>query len=251
VPCPSGWNQTTSNDADQLEYCEPWPLSGKPACDPVSAIFPGDAACSPIGDPCPAGDYATGLPAASPILYVMAGAAAGGSGSMAAPFGTLQEAMAHATPGTILALGRGRFAESIALGDGVTLWGACVGASTVAGSIALAPGAHQGALKDLTVTQSPSDAVIDDQPGSTLSLDGVLIDRAGALGIHAVSATISGHDVLVRGSTRYGVVAESGGTISLARADIASSRDDQVLAASGGEVILSDAAIHDPTTPPR
>jgi hypothetical protein len=247
TPCPPGWTQTTSNDSDQLVYCEPWPLSGKPTCDRVSMILPGDAACLPIGDPCPtSGDYAPGLPASSPILYVKTGAPAGGNGSVGAPFSTVGAAMAQATPGTIVALARGRYAEPVFLADGVTLWGACVGGSTIAGTITIGGGTHQSAIKDLSVSQSPDDAILNKEPGAKVTLDGVILDGAGLRGMTSLSATISGRNVLIRGSGSNALGVGSGGSIILSRADISSSPQPLVLA-FGGELILSDSAIHDIT----
>lgn len=122
TPCPTGWGEIL---VDGVTACDPYP-SDVAACGPGQAHFPGGAGCEEVGDACPAaGDlYSPTLPTdGTPILYVAAGGT--GTGTLAAPFGSVQAAMDAATPGTTIAIGVGTFAEELTVRDGVTLHGAC------------------------------------------------------------------------------------------------------------------------------
>jgi len=90
------------------------------------AHFPGEPGCRPIGDPCPAGDYATTLPSGDRIIYVLAGAAAGGDGTIGAPFATLSEvSWFSVNAGTTVALGKGTYEGTLPLRAGARVVGAC------------------------------------------------------------------------------------------------------------------------------
>jgi hypothetical protein len=104
-----------------------------------------DAACTPIGAPCPAGTFP---PPTGPATYVLPGALPPRTGTSTAPFATIDEALAADTTGTIL-LGKGVHAEFLAVGRSVELRGACTTETIVEG------GAVSGgfvALIDLSVT---------------------------------------------------------------------------------------------------
>ncbi|NIS34721.1 MAG: hypothetical protein GWN73_30450, partial [Actinobacteria bacterium] len=82
-----------------------------------------------VGDPCPAGDFPTALPA-GPVRYVRPGAT-GGDGTMASPFGTVADALAGAPDGVVIALARGTHAEAVSIAANATLVGACAAETTI------------------------------------------------------------------------------------------------------------------------
>lgn len=130
APCPPGWREV-DDDPDAIPGCDPWPEGGQAGCAGDEAHFPGEPACARVGRACPAGEWAEDLPATG-VLYVRAGGAAGGVGTMAAPFGTIAEAIAAAAAGTTIALGKGSYSEAVQVPGSVTLAGACVAETTVA-----------------------------------------------------------------------------------------------------------------------
>src|SRR5204862_2119321 len=77
-----------------------------------------------IGGPCPPGAWPAGLPPAN-VLYVEAGAAPGGDGSIAAPYDSITFACARSSPGLIVALAKGTFVEDVELDGSCTITGAC------------------------------------------------------------------------------------------------------------------------------
>jgi len=66
------------------------------------------------------------VPADGELLFVLAGAAPGGSGTQESPFGTIREAMETAASGTTVVLSKGTFDEAVRPGSGVSVVGACV-----------------------------------------------------------------------------------------------------------------------------
>ncbi len=115
--CPAGFQLTTTVPA----FCEPWPL-GEGGCADVKSIrLPGEASCRPVA-PCPAGDFADGLPAEG-VVYVRSGSS--GDGSRAAPFGTIPEAFAVMTSPGVVAIGPGVYGEFLRVPAGVSLIGTC------------------------------------------------------------------------------------------------------------------------------
>lgn len=129
TPCPEGWREV---EDDGVVTCDPWPEGGPHECAEDEAHFPGEPGCSLIGTPCPEGNWAEDLPDDQEILYVLAGAPAGGDGTQASPFGSINEALDVAEEGTIVALSKGTFDEAVRLRNGITLWGACVAETAVA-----------------------------------------------------------------------------------------------------------------------
>src|SRR3990172_8535120 len=107
VPCPAGWREV-ADEAGSFDTCDPWPTDGPSSCADDEAQFVGGTGCERIGTACPAGDFAEGLPA-SGVVYVKAGAAAGGDGSLGAPFATIAEGVAAADSGDVIALSKGTF----------------------------------------------------------------------------------------------------------------------------------------------
>ncbi len=87
TPCPAGWRE----EAGDVSTCEPWPETGRAPCAGESVHLPGTPGCAPLVA-CPADGWPAELLAGRTIVYVRAGAA-GGTGTRAQPFGTLQQAV--------------------------------------------------------------------------------------------------------------------------------------------------------------
>ena len=250
-PCPSGWRSVAL--AAGVDVCEPWPEGGRAACALGSAHFAGTPDCVEVGGACPTGDWADDLPASAAIVYVRAGAAAGGTGSSAAPFATIGEAVAAASAGSIVAIAPGTYEETVSLEGGLTLWGTCAGETRIAGPPGVAGPVVtvRGAGNALRRVQVGGiDAA---ESGTTLALDGVVV--AGALGGGVVArrgAAVVANSIRVTGTRDspspgvfgQGIRAESGGTVTATRVVL---DDNQTAGAhadgAGSTITLNDAAI--------
>ncbi len=123
--CPEGWRQVEHPALAGLSVCEPWPEGGAQDCAaPHEAHFPGGAGCERVGSACPSDGWPAGLPS-SGVTYVRADAAAGGDGSEAAPFVTIQEGVDAAADGEVVAIATGSYDGRVNITAPRQLWGAC------------------------------------------------------------------------------------------------------------------------------
>lgn len=206
--CPAGFRETHTDTGVQL--CDPWAATGPLDCGGSSAQFPGEAACAPIGTACPAGEWPEGLPTDRPIVYVRAGAA-GGSGTLAAPYGDPQLAVTRAPVGAVIALSRGTYTGRLELFSGVTVWGACpdetVLTTSDVGESEVVVGAFLGGsqeLRNVTVRVGTAMGIYVDG-GSTLRLQDVIVDGASGYGLYvtAVGSVAQLEDVVIRNVSRF------------------------------------------------
>lgn len=257
TPCPLGWREVAPVVDGDVATCDPWPAGGAPDCAADEASFPGAADCARVGDPCPAGEWADGLPA-SGVRYVRAGGAPGGDGTMAAPFGSIAEAAIGAPGGTVVALGKGTYDEVVAVPSGITLHGACVAETVIAstspsqdlGTVeAVGDG---GVVRNLRVTGGVRQGIRATSAGRSLHLDGVVVDTVFFAGMVAANGgRITGEGVVVRdtvaapdGSFGRGLVVQDAAAIVLQRAVI--ERNGEVAAyvsGAGASIELTDATI--------
>jgi hypothetical protein len=257
TPCPAGWREVTDAESG-IVSCDPWPEGGPIDCAAVGeAHFPGEPGCARIGSACPAGDWAEDLPTDVTVLYVKAGASAGGDGTATLPFATIADAVAAGRSGTVIALSKGTFDEAVLLPGHMTLWGACVAetlvtcstASSAAGTVtALGQGAT---MQNLRVSGARPGIWL----GGTVSLDlqGVLVTDAVWFGISVDNgAAVTGHGVVVRGTRPRTSGATEGRGLDVSRAgtvdltQVAFFDDDEAGVAAynaGSTVRLTDVAI--------
>ncbi|MBI5545382.1 MAG: hypothetical protein HY901_15970 [Deltaproteobacteria bacterium] len=257
-PCPAGWRLLPGPTADSAAVCEPWPEAGVQECEPDSAHFPGEPGCSRIGADCPSGDWPEDLPDATKILYVRAGAAAGGTGTLSAPYRSIGAALSAATAGTVVAIGKGDYCEDVILRTRVTIWGACVAQTRV-----LAP-SYSNSRGVVSVVGGPSTVrnlqVSGSRPGIwaegsavSLTLKDVVIEGAETAGLLArAGARVKGTNVVIRGThpqtatqiSGRGLSVEVGAQVDLSRVSIESSFDFGALVMDSGSALrLSAAAI--------
>lgn len=189
---------------------------GEAGCAPVlpstcgtgELAIPGDSKCHApecSGDP-PAG-----------ALHVSASAAAGGDGTAARPFKTIQEAIARASAGATIAVAPGQYNEDLVLSRAITLAGRCAptvevrglgaqyaievrAAAELRGISVTGPGggirvsrASGARLRSLRVHDTAGQNAIVGELSSALSLDEVLIERGALNGLVLVdtSATVT------------------------------------------------------------
>jgi hypothetical protein len=252
-PCPNGWQAV----GDAPATCEPWAGGAAPACASDQALFPGAASCTLLGTACTADDWASGLPSSGTILFVKAGATAGGDGSRLAPFATLAAAELAAPPGTIIALSKGTHQSATDIPAGVTLWGACVAQTTLtatASARAAAASSSAGvAVRNLRVS-GDAGGLAAVGSGAELNVQDTVVDGALGLGWSAVlGATTTGKNVVVKGTRLTatgtlgdGIAVVAGGRL---RATAVSSSGNRTYGLSadgaGSTADLTDAVIAD------
>lgn len=254
--CPPGWRDVTR--ADGTHVCDPWAESGPESCADDELQVPGDSACARIGPECPkGGGFATVRPTAGRLIFVRDGATSG-DGSEAAPFGTIDDALAVATSGSAIVIATGTYEGRFRVPAGVTLAGACVAGTVLTSNIAstteavIEPLGTGVVVRDLAITGAQRSAVRASE-GTSIELEQVaLIDDAyGA--IIADEGSVTGRTLRIartrsRADGRFGVgvVAQYGGQVTLERASIESSRYAGIYAVDPDTAItLRDVALRD------
>ena len=257
TPCPPGWREVADGE---VTYCEPWPESGRSDCTGAEAHLPGTAGCAPIGRACPAGDYADDLPADAAIVYVRAGAPAGGDGTIDRPYAALGDgiARARARSAEIVALAKGTYEARVDVHASMRIQGACA-----AETVLTAPSAPSGVLMSAIAVLAPGveirDVYIRDPQnlgvlaadGGEVHLEGVAIEGAVGAGVGAIAARITANRLLVRGThpasgqLGFGVTVEDGSTFEGASLAIEGNRYAGVYVEPGGSAIVADSVIRD------
>ena len=250
TPCPAGWSERLPWRSGAPVTCEPWPADRIGSCSDAFERFPETAGCSRIGSTCPADGWPADLPADG-VLYV-AGGASGGDGTRALPFATIDDALAVATPGTIVALSTGEHEARVVLGDGIELRGACPDGTTLRtppeGGTTISSSGTGARVTDLRIT-GPGEGIR--AMTGTLSLAGVLIEGATLVGIVAREGSeVNGESVVIRRMEPSPVVglgiavAALGGQVTLSRAVVDQSREFGFLVGGpAAGIALTDAAV--------
>ncbi len=212
--CPAG---SAARTIAGVDVCDP----GEPVTCPAGQVrFHGAVECTPVGRPCPAGEFADDLPAGT--IHVAPGGT--GDGSRDAPFGSVRTALAAADPGATVALAKGRYPERITMRPGVTLRGACA-AETILEQPAMASLANQAirssvddaVVADLSVVDVTGAGVIVES--GSLRLEGVIIDSATSYGVLAAGGALAAARLLVTG-TRPDMAGDAGFGITVQDAEV-------------------------------
>jgi hypothetical protein len=244
TPCPPGWVETT--DASGIHVCEPWATPPPTECAVDEGVFPGEEGCVRVGTACPSGDFPEDLPTDARILYVLAGAKAGGNGRIDAPYASISSAFGTAFANTIVAIGKGTYDEIVRPPEGVTLWGACP-AETVLTSTE--PDARGGVIehrnpnvtvRNLRIANASRNGILC-RNECTMTVEDVIVDDVFTYGISvAFGSTLDARNVVVRntrpddfGEFGRGIGAESGAVVTLAR--VLSERNHEIGIAVFGE----------------
>lgn len=153
APCPAGWSEGPLPNDDEVVVC----VGSAPDATPCSGgTFQGAAAasCERVGRACQ-GRFPPPPAEGTAVVYVDLTAPPGGDGSEAAPWTSISAALVDATEPTTLLVASGRYEETPALPDGITIQGACAGEVTVGNGEAwpAAADAHFR-LRDVTLVGS-------------------------------------------------------------------------------------------------
>jgi hypothetical protein len=213
APCPAGWNETPASKELETPVCDPWtdtPLE----CAGLTAQFLTTGECTPIGDACPAGDYATPPPGITP-LYLRAGAS--GDGTLARPFGSLTEAIARAPEGAVVLLAAGDYRGPITTTRSLTLVGACPERTRIVGDTPAYLTVASGELTLRNLHVAVTRGTMLSEAGATLALDSVAVTGLSEAMIGGIGPVVV-RDSLLRsgapdGGEGIGVLAEGPVTV--------------------------------------
>lgn len=245
TPCRPGW--TARRGEDGIERCDPWE-GERPVCTGATALFPGQPGCTPLGEACAADRFAVTLPATG-VLFVDPDAAAGGDGTRAAPFNSIDDAFAAATEGDTVALSKGTFQGRVMVPAGVTVRGACVAETTITdiqlratGGTVMAAG-FGTRVENLRVTGANPGVWIEG-PGVGMDLEDVLVEEATLSGISVFEATLRMRNVAVRDMRAFmgfgrGLLVETNGVMEVTNGSVERARE------SGITVLAGQAELHD------
>jgi len=258
TPCPEGWREVT--DELGVTTCDPYPDAGPSDCPFGEAHFVGEPGCRPIGDPCPAGDWADELPSDDTVVFVRAGAT-GGDGSRAAPYGSLSEVpWALHGSGWTIALARGTYRGTLSLRAGLRIVGACAAETVLEGVPTTATAVvtveevgEPPVLRNLAIANAPQSAISVTGARHGISLEGVLIENVTETGANAAEgATIQATDLVIRGTRTNrdlfgrGLNASTGASIEATRLVVAEHHDLGIFVnGSGTTITLTDAIVSD------
>lgn len=219
--CPAGWSARTLEGATA---CAPPP---RVACTGATFQRLDQPGCEPVDDACVTSGFRAELPTDRPVVYVDASATAGGDGSAAHPFATLDAALAAGTSPLGIALAAGSYTQARPLPADVVLVGAC------AASVRLVGPMSGAALSVVAGTRAHVEGV-------TLTGDGFGIASRGTLVLHDVVAD----------TTRTVGIAVLGGSATITRALARGIRSDAqgqygrgVQISNGAAVTLEDVVV--------
>jgi len=250
TPCLDGWREATVGDDPPLTVCDGVP---RQACASDEYLFV--TGCRPVGDACPVGAFADEPVGATSVLYVDPAAAPGGDGSEGLPFTTVAEALATATAGATILLARGDHLGGFALGQSVSLRGACPAATTITAPADGSAGntitvrSDDVQIENLKITGAANGIRVE---SGVLALAGVVVDRAAGVGIIATGGSVDANDLAIvdtqpvaedLGLGLIALGAES--SVNVARLSLARNHSFSSGANAGGRLTMSDARITD------
>jgi hypothetical protein len=204
--------------------------NGLGGCDPVLPAEPcglgmmalvGESECVPIVD-CGTEPYA-GIPVDAATIYVDGAAAPGGTGSLAQPFGRIEDAVMAAPPDALIAIAPGSYEEPLRLYEPVRLWGRCpadvhIVEPTTANAVEIVSADVE--LHGLHVHGAGAAMLMS---GTETLLDGMQIGADGAVVILAAddfgAASLTIRRSVIEGPSRIGV-GFGGGSLSMIDSEI-------------------------------
>jgi len=250
LPCPSGWAEVVDGE---LTTCDPGTEAGVNGCAVGEARFLGESACTPVGDACPAGDFAEGLPADGSVIFVQTGAVSG-DGTRALPYGSLSDvSLSTLAPGTTVALAKGTYEGVLSLRAGVRVVGACAAETSVTGLsapvqsvISVTSAGEPAEVRNLSIANAPQTGAQVVGAGRSLNLSGVIVRAASGVGLSVDDGgEIVATDIVIRDTRtdggRFGraVNVQNGGSVALSRAVLSSNTEISVFATNDGSLVTA------------
>ena len=258
TPCPDGWREATNGEGTPI--CQPYPEGGAAACPSGQAHFPGEAGCAPVGQPCPAGQFADGLPTDRGIVYVQPGAT-GGDGTVGRPLGSVSELTpAQLSTEIVVALSKGTHEGPIRMSGGLTLWGACAGETVLQSPVpddvvcVVTLVGSGGVVRDLTVADSARPGICLESTAALGRLEGVVVRATSFLGVGAYGGRLTADTLVVEGTVGRvgtgdfgrGLEIDAGARVEVSRTVVHANHEIGVLVRGAGtSLTLTDAVVRD------
>ncbi|MBK6685113.1 MAG: hypothetical protein IPG45_11655 [Deltaproteobacteria bacterium] len=210
----------------------------------VAEIHPPDLpACVPVGPACPARWAAP--PSGGSVLYVDDDAPAGGDGTAATPYSTINEAIAAATDGTTVLVARGRYTEELVITQAITLLGACAADTVlaVAGGVGLFV---RGAVEVVGLrVEGGAPGILLGEPTAELSLSEVVI-QGGDVGLQIPLGRVIAEALLVRGTNLDGIAVSAGARLELRSSYIEETGGPALSVVTGAQLIADQLVVRRP-----
>jgi hypothetical protein len=218
-PCPAGWSVEDG-------ACTPWPADVR-ACAAGTFRIPGAATCRPLGA-CDA-PWPSDAPAGA--IYVQPGAS--GTGTRAAPYGSIEAALVRAGSGAtiVLSIGTHTLGRAITLSSDLTVRGACAAETIVTGASLSVVDA------DITFERLTLDTV--SSTGGTLRLEDVIVR---GVGVEGGAVALEGVAVLGTGVTLTDARGTLAGVVGAGPLDLTSTTVDAADVAWDGGLRVDDAS---------
>jgi nitrous oxidase accessory protein NosD len=165
----------------------------------------------------PASEGALVRGAQRPLLFVQAGAAAGGDGSEAQPFSSIAAALRAAAPGAELRIAAGTYPERLSLGRAARLVGAGAGSTRIvspsAGGVTVqVAGASHVELQGLAIEGGEVGLDVDGGMGHALADVALRFQHGAGLQAHKAELSFERGEIIdvAQGRTGVGLIAEGG-----------------------------------------
>jgi hypothetical protein len=300
--CPEGWrsvpgftdgsgNEDVPEGMTQFSICEPpegsaWvgapegsgtvgapELPPTPTDCPAGTIaVPGDAACRPMGSPCPTAaerwaseaDLRARAPGYDgPVVYVAADAATDGAGTRSNPR-PLGSAAVRAAQNGLLALALGDYPSGVRLDRKVALLGACVAGTTVRSSLPFADagildlvGGGAALVRDLTVSGSRPGITVNGTITEPHRIEAVTMHEVTGVGLYLTSAqAVEGRDLriedtapLADGTFGQGIQMHSGASLTVTGATLRNNHHISLFASGVGTAVQAVGLLIEDTQP--
>jgi hypothetical protein len=224
--CPQGWaaDPILTDRKVAFEACKPPPLPE--SCPAGTMPVVGHTECQPLGDACPAGEYSDQLPPGAGVVYVRPGGTGDGS-APDRPLGSINQAVAAAPRGGVVALARGTYAEQVQIDRPLTVLGACSTGTTIMGSTPT-NGSVVATVEVRPASQPPAGAPI------TLAVTLRNIHVTGPrIGLRVLAARLTASGLWIDGASAVGVDGEFGAEVMLSDALVEGTVPDAGLGIDG------------------
>jgi len=231
--------------------CVPILPPGDCATDGEMAV-PGDATCRPIMD-CGTGQWGN-IPVDSNTIYVdVAYTGGNANGTAAQPYPIINQAIAAAQGGELIAIAAGTYVEDVVVDRLVTLHGVCPDQTVIQGdpnsvfaAVSFIVGSNGAAVIGVTATEPEPSPGIGSFGASDVTIDRVRVTGSGTYGVlvtqsEGVPSALTITDSLIDQNGEYGVITWG----SEATIEGTQIRDTQEVGGTGGigvEGLIGDGA---------
>jgi hypothetical protein len=226
----------------------PYAGDGPADCPFEEVHLPGAPGCERIGDPCPADGFPPDLPSTD-VVFVRAGAPAGGDGTRASPFVDVVEALAVVPDGTTIAVAPGTYGRTRIDDRAVSIVGGCTDVlfDTDEPFPTIEIASSNVTIRNLSVTGAHEGITVRD---GSLDARDVIIHDVRQTSLNAIRGRITASHLKMLRSDDTGISLANDSTMELDHFAVIDARNDSIRTAdsqatmSDGVVVRSDEGQH-------